>query len=110
MCQSCQTVRVNGILVHEYLCPDAWKDYPKECQWCGASFMPEARFQDYCCDECYADDLGVVLEPCQTVVTKQCRECGDDFTTSDPDYDTHCKGCCVGNTQWETGWGMGNRE
>jgi hypothetical protein len=52
MCISCETVRINGILCHEHGCPDAWKDYTRECKWCGQLFRPETRNQDFCDDDC----------------------------------------------------------
>ncbi len=56
MCKSCQALMINGIYCHEIGCPDAWKDYKRECRWCGKEFQPEEKFQDCCsadCAECY---------------------------------------------------------
>lgn len=55
MCDSCQALMINGVLCHETGCPDAWKDYKRECEWCGQKFSPETRHQSCCCDECAAD-------------------------------------------------------
>jgi len=54
MCQSCEVVRINGILCHETGCPDAWEDYTRECPWCGQEFAPEDREQSFCDDSCAA--------------------------------------------------------
>jgi hypothetical protein len=51
-CNSCQLVRINGIVCHEIGCPDVWKDYERVCKWCGNSFKPELKHQDYCCTDC----------------------------------------------------------
>ena len=51
-CPSCETARINGILCHEQGCPDAWRSYRRECQWCGSEFLPEDRDQTCCSDEC----------------------------------------------------------
>jgi len=56
MCQSCEVVRINGVLCHEIGCPDAWQDYLVECAWCGSDFLPAFKGQDCCsadCAECY---------------------------------------------------------
>lgn len=52
MCDSCEAVRINGILCHETGCPDAWKGYKKECKWCGSEFLPEEKHQTCCCEDC----------------------------------------------------------
>jgi len=52
MCDSCEVSYINGIKCHEQGCPDAWKDSIRECDWCGAEFVPETRFQTCCCDDC----------------------------------------------------------
>lgn len=52
MCQSCQILVINGIKVHESGCPDAWKDYPRECKWCGTHFIPEEKDQVFCDESC----------------------------------------------------------
>ncbi len=53
MCQSCVALKINGILCHEYGCPDAWQDEIRECKWCGAEFKPEEQWQKHCCQSCY---------------------------------------------------------
>lgn len=59
MCQSCQALRINGVLCHEIGCPDAWKDYSRVCKWCGSTFVPDDRDQ-ICCDEsCYCAWAGL---------------------------------------------------
>ena len=51
-CSSCQILQVNGIPCHEVGCPDSWKDYPRECAFCGVDFLPEERYQTCCGEEC----------------------------------------------------------
>jgi len=50
---------INGIYCHEQGCPDAWKDYKKECKWCGQEFQPEWKEQACCSRECAADYHGI---------------------------------------------------
>lgn len=52
MCSSCQMVAINGVPCHETGCPDAWKDYTRECKECGVEFKPEHRHQDCCSESC----------------------------------------------------------
>lgn len=52
MCVSCVTVRINGVLCHEHGCPDAWKNTIRECNWCGAEFIPEEKNQFSCSPDC----------------------------------------------------------
>jgi hypothetical protein len=51
-CNSCEAVMINGIYCHENGCPDAWKDYKRECKWCGSMFTPEDKYQTCCSDDC----------------------------------------------------------
>jgi hypothetical protein len=53
MCQSCEALRINGILCHETGCPDAWKGSKRSCQWCGQEFTPEHSRQQFCDNACY---------------------------------------------------------
>lgn len=56
MCQSCEAVRINGVLCHELGCPDSWKDYRRECRWCGTGFYPtepDQWFDEESCAEAY---------------------------------------------------------
>ena len=52
-CPSCSLIRINGIVCHEVLCPDAWRDHKRECKWCSTDFVPEERHQSTCSEECY---------------------------------------------------------
>ena len=52
MCKSCDAVMINGVYCHEHGCPDAWKDYIRECKWCGQEFIPDSRGQEFCSDSC----------------------------------------------------------
>lgn len=51
-CNSCQLLRINGVVCHEIGCPDAWRSYKRECKWCGSMFTPEDSGQQFCCDSC----------------------------------------------------------
>jgi len=51
-CESCQLLRINGVVTHEIGCPDAWKCSKPECKWCGEVFVPETKFQAFCCEDC----------------------------------------------------------
>lgn len=59
MCESCQALRINGILCHESGCPDAWKDKKVVCKWCGTEFTPEEKGQQFCSDSCYCAYNGI---------------------------------------------------
>lgn len=48
----CEILYINGVKTHEIGCPEAWRDYSRECKWCGAEFKPEEKHQDCCCDDC----------------------------------------------------------
>lgn len=52
-CQSCQVLFINGLRCHESGCPDAWRDYTRECKECGTDFEPETRYQTVCSEECF---------------------------------------------------------
>jgi len=52
MCNSCEALMINGIYCHETGCPEAWKDYQRECKWCGQDFKPEEEHQDCCSIDC----------------------------------------------------------
>ena len=52
MCDQCEVLYINGIKTHEIGCPEAWKDYTRECKWCGSEFTPEEKYQDCCCEDC----------------------------------------------------------
>ena len=52
MCASCEVLYVNGVKTHEIGCPDAWKDYERECKWCPTMFKPEHKDQEFCSDDC----------------------------------------------------------
>jgi hypothetical protein len=60
-CNSCEIVYVNGVRCHEHGCPEAWRDYSRECTWCGTAFTPETRHQKYCSEDCYNTDNGILF-------------------------------------------------
>lgn len=49
-CNSCNPVRIDGVFCHETGCPDAWRDYERECFECGCEFLREDKFQQTCSD------------------------------------------------------------
>ena len=53
-CKSCASSTVNGVLIHEQGCPDAWRDTPIMCMECGCKFLPEERGEIVCLD-CQAE-------------------------------------------------------
>ncbi len=52
MCQSCEVMVINGVLCHETGCPDSWKDYKRECKWCGREFKLKEENQVCCTKPC----------------------------------------------------------
>jgi hypothetical protein len=57
-CDSCQLLRINGIVCHETGCPDAWRTRLRECHWCGTEFAPENQYQCFCDPSCHASYYG----------------------------------------------------
>lgn len=51
-CNQCEALAINGVNTHETGCPEAWRDYVRECKWCGQPFLPENRWQECCDDDC----------------------------------------------------------
>lgn len=49
MCKSCEVLYINGVKCHETGCPESYKDYSRECKWCGGGFTPIDN-RDYFCD------------------------------------------------------------
>lgn len=47
-CDSCSPSMINGVLCHEMGCPDAWRDYRRECRECGCDFYPQERGENVC--------------------------------------------------------------
>ena len=52
MTTCCEILNINGIRTHETGCTEAWKDYDRNCKWCGQAFRPEERYQQLCSDDC----------------------------------------------------------
>jgi len=69
MCSSCEVLTINGVLCHELGCPDAWRDYTRECKWCGTEFTPEDKHQDCCSHSCTMNYLSIECD---------CTECTGD--------------------------------
>lgn len=67
MCDSCEQIRINGVICHERGCPDAWKDETRECRWCGSDFRPDNRYERYCSPCCAAayENRPCECESCQ---------------------------------------------
>ena len=51
-CDSCEVLVINNLICHEIGCPNAWKDETKACKWCGRSFKPDDRNQEFCDSAC----------------------------------------------------------
>lgn len=59
-CDGCNPSMVNGKVCHEHGCPDAWRDYAKECFECGCKMFAQGRGRVICEDcanpeECEVD-------------------------------------------------------
>lgn len=52
MCDSCEVIAINGVNTHELGCPEAWRDYSRDCKECGQPFLPESSHQVCCDDDC----------------------------------------------------------
>jgi len=63
-CNSCEILYINGLKCHEHGCPDAWKDYSRECNWCGSQFKPEGESQDCCSHSCFVAYNNMSCEEC----------------------------------------------
>lgn len=62
-CQSCELLRINGVVCHEIGCPDAWRDEVRECRECGTAFRPTLyRHQHFCCEGCLNAYYGIDCE------------------------------------------------
>ena len=68
LCDSCEVLYINGVKCHEQGCPDAWKDYERECTECGGKFKPDDKDQ-LTCDDCYEEENIDYCEDCE-------KECG----------------------------------
>jgi hypothetical protein len=92
MCQSCQALRINGVLCHEIGCPDAWKDYSRECKNCGCNFRPEESDQQFCDEGCAASYWGLDANEEDSLDYQcGCCECGE--TGRDLDENGLCEHC-----------------
>jgi hypothetical protein len=54
MCHSCQVVKIQGKVCHEFGCPEKYKSETRECKECGQEFNPKEKHQAFCSDRCYA--------------------------------------------------------
>lgn len=61
-CDSCQMVRINGLVCHETGCPQAWRDERRQCRECGTRFVPEERAQRECSHACAIDYSGAYCD------------------------------------------------
>lgn len=59
MCDSCEVIRINGIVCHEQGCPDSWKGKQRECKECGNKFTPTEKEQYCCSGSCSSAYYGV---------------------------------------------------
>jgi hypothetical protein len=63
MCDQCEAMMIQGVYCHETGCPNSDLDangnpYPKECEWCGAEFVPDFKGQSFCQENCQANYHG----------------------------------------------------
>jgi hypothetical protein len=63
-CDGCSPSMIDGVLCHEHGCPDAWRDYERECGECGGGFYPELHEQEFCSDTCCRAYFGF---PCDDI-------------------------------------------
>lgn len=54
-CDQCEIATINGVLCHEQVCPDAWKDYSFECCECGCEFYRSSP-RDCLCFDCSSNE------------------------------------------------------
>ena len=54
-CDHCNAVAINGVNCHEAGCPDSWRDYDRECKWCGSGFHPAEIWEKCCSRQCEHD-------------------------------------------------------
>ena len=54
MCDQCEVLNINGTNCHEQGCPEAWKDYTRECYECGCDFTPTEQYEQVC-PECVSE-------------------------------------------------------
>lgn len=47
-CDGCSPGMVNGVLCHEYGCPDQWRDYTINCRGCDYEFFPQDKHMAIC--------------------------------------------------------------
>ncbi len=59
MCHSCQVVRIQGKVCHEFGCPEAFKSETRECAWCGSKFTPKHSRDKFCDESCYRAFYGI---------------------------------------------------
>lgn len=59
LCQSCDPMVINGIVVHEKGCPDRYMDEIRICKWCGQEYAPNDLIDDFCSTECGEDYYGI---------------------------------------------------
>ena len=72
MCNSCEQVRINGIVCHETGCPDSWKDRTHECKCCDKTFKPKYQGQKLCMKKsCHEEWNGISITPDQWREFKQ---------------------------------------
>jgi len=62
-CDGCNPAMINGVLCHEHGCPDAWRDYQRECKWCGFKFFPVESGDYFCSYDCIESYYGQEVIP-----------------------------------------------
>lgn len=54
-CDGCSPSNINGRLCHETGCPEAWRDYPQDCDVCGFAFFRTESRHERICPGCAAE-------------------------------------------------------
>jgi hypothetical protein len=57
-CDQCEILYINNVRCHETGCPVAWRDYERECKWCGQKFVPAEKHQVTCEESCAESYFG----------------------------------------------------
>ena len=51
-CDQCDVVAINGVVCHEFGCPNKWQDEMRECEWCGCMYLPKRKTSTCCNKSC----------------------------------------------------------
>ena len=54
-CDGCRTMVIQRHFIHEWECPDKWRDYEAKCLECGCEFLRSEQYQRVC-EDCQNDN------------------------------------------------------